>query len=180
MKTKINKTSFKGQNIYVGIDVHLKSWKITIMLEHFVYKTFSMNPSSIELKEYLSKNFPDGNYYSAYEAGFCGYSVHRELVKLGIKNIIVNPADIPTTDKERKQKEDKRDSRKIAKSLRNGDLQGIFVPDINTMELRSLVRHRKTIVKEICRNKNRIKSILHYYGIKIPNELDSASKYWSG
>lgn len=180
MVQKINKISFKGQNIFVGIDVHLTSWKITIMLEHSIHKTFSMNPSCFELKQYLSKKFPDGTYYSAYEAGFCGYSVHRELIESGIENIIVNPADIPTTDKERKQKEDKRDSRKIAKSLRNGDFQGIFVPDINTMELRSLVRHRKTMVKEICRNKNRIKSILHYYGIKIPNELDSASKYWSG
>ena len=30
---------------------------------------------------------------------------------------MVNPADISTTDKERVQKEDKRDSRKIARSL---------------------------------------------------------------
>lgn len=180
MKTKINKISFKGQNIYVGIDVHLKSWKVTIMLENSIHKTFSMNPCSKELSYYLSNNFPDGNYYSAYEAGFCGYSVHRELKRLGIENIIVNPADIPTTDKERKQKEDKRDSRKIAKSLRNGDLQGIYIPDVSIMELRGLVRHRKTIVKEICRNKSRIKSMLHYHGIKIPIELDSASKYWSG
>lgn len=180
MVQKINKISFKGQNIYVGIDVHLKSWKVTIMLAHTLHKTFSMNPSSKELSSYLSKNFPDGSYYSAYEAGFCGYSVHRELMQLGIQNIIVNPADIPTTDKERKQKEDKRDSRKIAKSLRNGDLQGIYIPDIKTMELRGLIRHRKTIVKEICRNKCRIKSILHYHGVKIPKELDSASRYWSG
>ena len=180
MKKKINKISFKGQNIYVGIDVHLKSWKITIMLTHSLHKTFSMNPSGKELKAYLSKNFPEGNYYSAYEAGFCGYSVHRELIQLGIKNIIVNPADIPTTDKERKQKEDKRDSRKIAKSLRNGDLQSIFVPDVSLMELRALVRHRKTLVKEISRHKCRIKSFLYYNGVKFPNELISSSKHWSG
>jgi hypothetical protein len=36
----------------------------------------------------------------------------------------VNPADIPTTDKERKQKEDRRDSRKLAKELYAGQLQG--------------------------------------------------------
>lgn len=180
MQRKNNKISFKGQDIYVGIDVHLRSWKVTILLQHSLHKTFSMNPNSTELKQYLSKHFPDGNYHSAYEAGFCGYSVHRELIQLGIQNIIVNPADIPTTDKERKQKEDKRDSRKIAKSLRNGDLEGIFVPSICIMELRALVRHRKTIVKEIIRHKNRIKSFLYYSGIKIPNEITTASKYWSG
>ena len=180
MKEKNKKLSFKGQDIYIGIDVHLKSWKVTIMLKHSLHKTFSMNPSSRELKQYLMRNFPDGNYYSSYEAGFCGYSVHRELICMGIHNIIVNPADIPTTDKERKQKEDKRDSLKIAKALRNGDLQGIYIPDVSIMELRALVRHRKTIVKEISRHKNRIKSFLYYSGIKIPDTINSSSKYWSG
>lgn len=29
---------FKGQNIYVGIDVHLKSWSVTILSETSVLK----------------------------------------------------------------------------------------------------------------------------------------------
>jgi len=33
-----------------------------------------------------------------------------KLLSYGINSIVVNPADIPTTDKERVQKEDKRDS----------------------------------------------------------------------
>jgi len=112
MQNKVKTISFQGQNIYVGIDVHLKSWKVTIMLDHSFYKTFSQDPEPSILSDYLHRNFPGGNYCSAYEAGFCGFSVHRELEKYGIKNIVVNPADIPTTDKERKQKEDKRDSHK--------------------------------------------------------------------
>ena len=28
-----NKISFKGQNIYVGIDVHLKTWHVTTLTE---------------------------------------------------------------------------------------------------------------------------------------------------
>ena len=27
------KINFNGQNIYIGIDVHLKSWSVTIMTE---------------------------------------------------------------------------------------------------------------------------------------------------
>ena len=180
MQTKVNTISFKGHNIYVGIDVHLKNWKVTIRMENGFSKTFSQNPSEKLLSAYLQKNFPEGNYLSAYEAGFCGFSIHRELEKHGIKNIVLNPADIPTTDKERKQKEDKRDSRKIAKSLLNGDLNGIYIPKKSTEELRSLVRYRKTLVKEIGRNKNRIKSILHLNGISIPEEISTASRYWSG
>lgn len=180
MQAKGTTNCNKGQNVYVGIDAHLKSWKVTILLEHSDFKTFSQDPCAEILGHYLRRNFPYGDYHSAYEAGFCGFSVHRELEKQGVKNIVVNPADIPTTDKDRKQKEDKRDSRKIAKALRNGELQGIYIPTVIGMEFRALVRYRKTLVKDINRNKTRIKALLHFNGIKIPGELDSASKYWSG
>ncbi|MCW0485039.1 IS110 family transposase [Gaoshiqia sediminis] len=180
MQTKGKTINFQGQNIYMGIDVHLKNWKVTVMIENVVHKTFSQDPQAGVLANYLRKNFPGGNYYSAYEAGFCGFSVHRELEKHGIRNIVVNPADIPTTDKEKKQKEDKRDSHKIAKSLKNGELEGIYVPSRGIEELRGLVRYRKTLVKEIGRHKTRLKSYLHCNGIMIPPELDSASRYWSG
>ena len=180
MQEKNNTLNFNGQDIYVGIDTHLRQWTVTIMLAHSTYKTFSMNPCAKELGNYLHKHFPGGNYYSAYEASFCGFSVHFELLNNGIQNIIVNPSDIPTTDKERKQKEDMRDSRKIAKSLRSGDLEGIYVPSKGSIEFRGLVRYRKTLVKEISRNKNRIKSLIYFHGIKIPASHNTASEYWSG
>jgi transposase len=179
MLTKNKQLNFQDQKVYVGIDTHLTNWRVTIMLDQITHKTFSQDPDSIILAQYLKRNFPGGEYLSAYEAGFCGYSVHRALIKQGIQNIIVNPADIPTTDKERKQKEDKRDSRKIARSLRNGELEAIHVPSLATEELRGIVRYRKTLVKEIARNKTRIKSFLHLHGIKIPTELNTASRYWS-
>ncbi len=168
-----------GQNIYVGIDVHLKNWSVTVLLEQVFHKTFSMEPNAEVLHNYLARNFPGGNYFSAYEAGFCGFSVHRDLERFGIKNIVVNPADIPTTDKERKQKEDQRDSHKIARTLRSGELVAIYVPSESTLELRGLVRYRKTLVKEISRSKSRVKSFLHFHGIAIPREFDSASRHWS-
>lgn len=179
MKSKSTVLDFHGQKVYVGIDVHLKNWKVTILLEELTHKTFSQDPDAKTLARYLKSNFPGAEYYSAYEAGFCGFSVHRSLESEGIHNIIVNPADIPTTDKERKQKEDKRDSRKIARSLRNGELEAIHIPSRELEELRGLVRYRKTLVKEISRNKTRIKSFLHFYGIEIPEELNSASRHWS-
>lgn len=180
MQAKVKTNSFQGQNIYVGIDAHLKSWTVTAMMDNNLQKTYSQDPCAITLYNYLQKTFPGGNYYSAYEAGFCGFSIHRELAKCGIKNIVVNPADIPTTDKDKKQKEDKRDSRKIAKSLKNGELEGIYVPSRTSEELRALVRYRKSLVKEIGRHKNRIKSFLYCLGIIIPTSLAQSSRYWSG
>ena len=180
MQSKSTNNGLNNQKIYVGIDTHLKNWRVTILLEHSTYKTFSHNPCAKELARYLKKNFPNCSYYSAYEASFCGYSIHWALEENGIHNIIVNPADIPTSDKERKNKEDKRDSRKIAKTLRSGDLEGIYIPTKASIDFRGLVRYRKTLVKEITRNKNRIKSFLYFHGINIPKELDSASSHWSG
>jgi transposase len=179
MSSKGNELDFSEENIYVGIDTHLKNWRVTILLDETPFKTFSMDPCTSILANYLKRNFPHGNYYSVYEAGFCGYSVHRNLEKEGIKNIIVNPADVPTTDKERKQKEDSRDSRKLAYSLKNNQLTPIYIPSQEIAELRSLVRYRKSLVKDISRNKSRIKSFLHLHGIAIPKTLASSSLYWS-
>jgi len=58
MPKKVKTISFKGQNIYVGIDVNLKSWTITIIVGEVTYKSFSQNPSANLLAAYLRKNFP--------------------------------------------------------------------------------------------------------------------------
>ena len=161
MNHEVKQLNFQGKKVYIGLDVHLQNWRASIAMDEITYKTISIDPCADILYNYLDRNFPKGEYYSAYEAGFCGFSVHRALQEKGINNIVVNPADIPTTDKERKQKEDKRDSRKIARSLRNGELKGIFIPKKQTEELRGLIRYRQNIVKEIARNKTRIKSFLN-------------------
>ena len=179
MKREFKKISFKGQCVYCGIDVHLKSWTITIIVGEVLYKTFSQDPCAKTLFDYLQNHFPEGSYYSVYEAGFCGFSVHKALESYGISNIIVNPADVPTTNKDRCQKEDQRDSKKLARGLKNGELEGIYIMSTEMEELRSMVRYRKTIIKELCRNKNRVKSFLNLQGIKIPKELNISSKYWS-
>jgi transposase len=179
METQSNKIDFSNQNIYVGFDVHLKSWKVTILTEKVAVKTFSQDPKPEILYQYLKRNFPGGIYHSAYEAGFCGYWIHNKLISLGINSIVVNPADIPTTNKERVQKEDKRDSRKIARSLRSGDLKAIYVPGLKTLEDRSLLRARATMVKDLTRFKNRIKSFLYFHGIDFPESFSNPQSHWS-
>jgi len=175
---KTKQLDFTGQDIYIGLDTHLRNWRVTIMVNDSPYKTFSQDPRTEVLKNYLTRTFPNGNYYSAYEASFSGFNIHRELVSLGVKNIVVNPADIPTTDKERKQKEDSRDSRKIARELSQKDLTPIYIPEIEIEGDRCLIRYRKMLTKEIARTKNRVKSQLYYFGIEIPGCF-SEKKYWS-
>src|SRR4030042_1804419 len=179
MEAQGKKIDFTGQNIYVGFDAHLKSWKVTVMAEDTMYKTFVQPPRPEVLYNYLKTNFPGGTYHSAYEAGFCGYWIHDKLVSFGIKSIVVNSADIPTTDKERVQKEDKRDSRKIARSLSTGTLMPIYVPSIQTQRDRSLLRTRAMREKDLARYKNRIKSFLYFYGISIDDSFSNPQSHWS-
>lgn len=176
MKTKIK--DFTGENIYIGFDVHKKSWQVSIMTEHATHKSFSQPPSVGTLVNYLQANFSGGTYHSAYEAGFCGFWIHRELEKLGVNSMVVNPADIPTTQKEQVQKEDKRDSVKIAKGLRSGNLNAIYIPSEKSVEDRGLVRIRHLLVKDAIRYKSRIKGFLNFHGIPIPSSFNQ-SGHWS-
>lgn len=179
MEQQTDKLDFTGTDIFLGIDAHLKSWKVSIMINGIICKVHSQNSKAKDLANHLQENYPGGNYYSAYEAGFCGFSSHRDLQAHGINNIVVNPADVPTTDKEKKHKDDVRDSRKIVRALYNKELQAIYIPSMEIEGLRSLVRYRKTLVKEISRYKYRTKSLLYYYGIKLPIELEPPSRHWS-
>lgn len=180
MKTnnEINLIKFEGQEFFIGIDVHKKNWTVTIRLNHMELKTFSQNPSPEELSKYMRRNYPGGIYNSVYEAGFCGYWIHRELEELGFNNIIVSPADVPTKQKEKDQKRDPIDSRKLARELENDSLQGIYIPTQQQQSLRSISRLHYQTVKKRVQVKNRIKGFLHFHGIPIPS--NHTFMRWSG
>jgi transposase len=174
MQTQVTKEiDFTGKNLFAGLDVHKKSWSVTIVVDGIEHRTFTQPPSPESLARYLERMFPGADYYSAYEAGFCGYKIHRELNALGIKNIVINAADIPTSQKDKLQKRDPVDSRKIARGLEKGSLRGIHIFDRNMEELRSLNRTRFFLMRDLRRSKSRIKSFLLYYGEPIPAEFDN-------
>jgi transposase len=159
------------------VDVHKKSWSISILTDKFEHKTFSQPPEVGTLVKYLKRNFPGASYKSVYEAGYCGFWIHDLLQEHGVQCLVVNPADVPTKDKERTKKTDRVDCRKLARSLRSGEIEGIYVSSRPKVEDRSLIRTRQSMVKKQTRCKNQIKSILHFYGIQIPEELANGS--WS-
>jgi transposase len=174
MQTQITKKiDFKDKDLFIGLDVHKKSWSVTIVVDGIEHKTFTQTPDPHLLHNYLQRMFPGGSYNSAYEAGFCGYSIHRELNSLGIKNIVINAADIPTSQKDKLQKRDPIDSRKIARALEKGSLRGIHIFNRELEELRSLNRTRFYLMRDLRRSKCRIKSFLQYYGLSIPLEFDN-------
>jgi transposase len=179
MQTKDNKLDFTGQNIYAGLDVHNKDFKVTILGQKVSHKTYTQPPEAEVLVNYLQKNFPNADYLAAYEAGFSGFWLQEQLTSLGINCIVVNPSDIPTTDKEKKQKHDKRDSRKIARSLRSNELEAIYIPSKPGQFDRALVRVCQKLKGNLRRCKNRIKSMLYFFGIRWPVEFYKPGTHWS-
>ena len=179
-RTNLQKQNdFSGQNFYVGLDVHKKSWYVTIRSLGIQVGHFSQPPGAEALYNYLQHNFPGGIYHSAYEAGFCGTYAHEELCRLGIKNILLHAADIPVTDKQKKNKTDLRDSRAIADHLERGNLKGIHVLSRDQQELRGLFRLRESKVADVVRSNNKLKCFLMYHSIVVP-ETVSTTEFLSG
>jgi transposase len=167
---------FSGQTIFAGVDVHKNSWKVCLRSEHMELKTFSQNPSAIELSKHLKANYPSATYKVVYEAGFCGFSHQREFTSEGVNCIIVHPADVPTTHKDKQRKSDTVDCRKLSKTLSEGSLTGIFIPEVEQQDDRGIIRIYQQMIKDQTRFKNRIKGFLHFQGIPLIKEVEA---YWS-
>jgi transposase len=162
---------------YIGIDVHKRSWTVTVRYAHMELKTFVMDPSVPALNKHLRENYPAGRYFSVYEAGFCGLTAHRQLCALGIENIVVHAADVPTSDKERDRKNDPRDSRKLARELQSGNLKSIYILSEQAEQFRALCRLREKARRDSTRLKNRIRGCMHYHGFDAPEETAWSGKF---
>jgi transposase len=177
MTAKRSRLDFAGQTISVGIDVSSKSWSVSIFSAHGEHKTFCQPPQPQLLVNYLQRHFPGAHYRCVYEAGYSGFWMYQALTEAGVQCLVVNPADVPTKGHERRRRRDPVDSRKLARALRNDELQGVYVPSRQDQEARSLVRQRHELVKKQTRCKNQIWALLRFYGYELPEELQTSR--WS-
>lgn len=171
------KTNFNEQTIYVGLDVHKRSWNAALYLNDQYLRNVHQPPSPQALYKFLQTNYPGASYVCAYEGGKFGYWIQRQLKSKGVDCIVVNPADIPATHKDEVHKTDVRDARAIAMSLQCGQLRGIYIPEEQQESDRCLVRHRKKIWRDLVRCKNRIKGFLDYTGVALPDKFSNSN--WS-
>lgn len=170
-------TKTEGQHVYVGLDVARKSWKVSVVGEALEHKTFTQPPSVETLVRYLDRSFPGAQVHCVYEAGFTGFWIHEQLREHQIECLVVNPADVPTKDRERAFKSDRVDARKLARGLRTGELDPIYIPNRQAQEDRTLVRMRWSLVRKQTRCKNQIKSLLAFYGVELPEDV--VESHWS-
>lgn len=72
------------------------------------------------------------------------------------------------------RKTDVKDCEWICKLLRNGLVQGSFVPSRDIRELRDLTRYRKKLVQTISAEKNRVQKVLEDANIKLSSVLSDS------
>lgn len=180
MQAQSKEINFNGVNVFCGIDIHKKTWAVSLEVEGTTHrKNFSQPADKEAFVNFLRNNYPGANYHVAYEAGYFGFSLCRYLESEGISCRVLHPADIPTTHKEKDQKRDNLDSKKITRLLVTEKEKSIWVPEVYQEQDRSLLRVRRAKVKDRTRTQNRIKAFLEINGITYPDVYQRKSTGWS-
>lgn len=170
-------SNYIGKTVFVGIDVHKNSYTAVAVLDGDIIKKTSMEAKPENLTSYLSSNFKGANIRTAYEAGFSGFHLHRYLLDKGIANIVVHPASIEISARDR-VKTDKRDAAKIAIQLATNRLHSIYIPSEQQENNRAITRLRNNLVEHQKIIARQLKSLLHLYGAIPPFDKRKVSKKW--
>jgi transposase len=100
-----------------------------------------------------------GQLRFCYEAGPCGYGLHRFLTGLGHACTVVAPSLVPIKTGDR-IKTDRRDAVMLARLHRAGELTEVWVPDAAHEAMRDLVRARATAIKSLSKARQHLILIL--------------------
>lgn len=151
---------------YVGMDVHKEAIAVSVAEarggEVRYLGEIANAPEAIQkLVKQLRKS--DAELSFCYEAGPCGYGIHRQLTDLGWDCQVVAPSLIPKKAGDR-IKTDRRDSLSLARLHRAGELTAVWVPDEAQEALRDLTRAREDMKHLQCQAKQRLSAFLLRHG----------------
>lgn len=166
---------YTAKTVFIGIDVHKKSYSVTAVCDKQVVKKDRLVADPEALIQYCKSKFKGAEVLTAYEAGFCGFSLHRTLINAKIRSRIVHAAGVEVAVRER-VKNDRRDSEKIASQLAEGRLEGIHVPTVEREGFREVSRLREDFVRKRNRVSAQIKSFMHRQGIFLETDDSRFSK----
>lgn len=118
-----------------------------------------------------------------YEAGYEGFWLHRRLVALGIRVVVIDPASLLVDRRAKRAKTDRIDARGMVRALMawaRGErhvLSEVRVPSVEQDDARRGLRERQRLVKERTAHGNRIKGLLKTQGIMDfdPRAADAAA-----
>ena len=163
---------------YLGLDVHKQTITVSVAEDGPPEELGAIpnDPSSVvKLVKRLAG--PNVRLVAAYEAGPMGYVLYRQLGVLGVECAVVAPSLIPTRPGDR-IKTDRRDSLKLVRLLRSGDLTPVWIPDEEHEGLRGLVRARADAKVDQLRAHHRLTKFLLVKGEAPPPGVRPWTAKW--
>lgn len=153
-----------------GMDVHARS----VVVKGFDWSTgeeksrrFGDCPSAAEIAEWMRAEFAP-TYYAAYESGYTGFQLCRDLRALGIDCDVVAVSTIARSDDDRKRKTDRKDASRLLSEMlspKKGKFSVVWVPDEECEAVRDLVRARDDAVEALKRSKQQTTAALTRHGL---------------
>lgn len=126
---------------------------------------------------WIAKQVGEGDrVYSCYEAGPCGYGLHRTLTAMGVINYVVAPQR--WDERGKRVKTDKRDARELVDRLdryvrgNTNVFAVVRVPTEEQEQRRSLTRQRGAVLKE------RNRCVLRAHGMMLAQGIRAPSEWW--
>ena len=165
--------------LFVGLDVHKESIAVAHAeaergdLPHFVGPTGPRQAGLDTLVRRLHSKAP--RLVFAYEAGPCGYVLHRSLTGKGLDCRGVAPSLIAKRPGD-KVKADRRDAVELTRLLRSGDLTPGSIPRIEDEAIRDLCRARDDARVTLKAATLRLKSCRHITPSSYPPTRRSAEE----
>ena len=151
---------------FIGLDIHKETIAVSVAEARggevrYVGEIPNTPETMVKLVRQLKK---DGVPLSfCYEAGPCGYILHRQLVELGQACQVIAPSLIPRKPGDR-VKTDRRDSLSLARLHRAGELTSVWVPDCAQEALRDLTRGREDLKHIQHQARQRLQAFLLRHG----------------
>lgn len=173
----MNRYDYTGKTVFVGIDVHKKTYSCVSIVDKEVIKKDRMPGKPDGLLRYLKNNFPGAIIRTAYEAGFSGFHLHRYLANDGIDNMVVHAGSLEVASRDR-VKTDKRDALKVATQLSAERLRSIFVPEVEQEAKRAVTRLRTNVLHLRHRVGQQFKSLLFTQGLIDCDDDTKICKNW--
>jgi transposase len=149
--------------LYVGLDVHKESITVAYAADERGAEPVSLGAigtRQCDLDKLIRRlHAKAADLVFGYEAGPCGYWLHRYLTRRGLTCHVVAPSLIPRKAGDR-VKTDRRDAVTLARLMRSGDLTSIYIPGVEDEAIRDLSRGREDAMRDLRRSKVRLKSFL--------------------
>ena len=161
--------------LFVGLDVHKDSIAVAYAPDERGAEVIFLGPIGTRqcdidrlIRQLHSKA---SRLLFVYEAGPCGYWVYRYLQKKGEDCMVVAPSLIPRKPGDR-VKTDRRDAVQLARLMRSGDLNPVYVPSLEDESIRDLCRAREDLMGDLKAAKHRLKSFLLRHDIRYTGKAD--------